>query len=210
MNKFNVFFILHNHWRAVACDPHTGALQPIPSAFYVMVPIALGGGWASLRMQDGGLAGVLDPTAIMSAVAILIGFLLALVTWIFQLRRDYVPSEHLDATDADIPKLLDQSFYSACYGVLAAGGTALLAIPTLAGLGGVASVPGNDPAGPADVLPVVAPALEAILVVAIVHLAITVLMLLRRLAIAYGKLADEKDDEQKVLRDRQRRQSHHA
>lgn len=210
MNKFNVFFIVRNHWRAVTSSPHTGALQPIPSAFYVMVPVVLGGGWAYLRMRDGGLAGVLDPTAIMSAVAILIGFLLALVTWIFQLRRDYVPSEHLDVTDADIPELLDQSFYSACYGVLTAGGTALLAIPTLVGLGGAAAAPGNDPVASTEFLPALAPALEAVLVMAIVHLAITVLMLLRRLAIAYGKLADEKDDEQKVLRDRRRRQRHHA
>lgn len=186
MQKFNVFFIVRRHWSAVTRDPHTNSHQPLPTLGYCSLPLVFGIAWVIARQRIPGLNGVLDTTAVMAAVAVLIGFMLALVTWIFQLRRDYDPSPWLTTTDSGIPELLDQSFTSASYGVLASGVTALLAIPALAGSGAVA------------------PYFEGVLVVAILHLALTLLMLLRRMAVAYDKLAAEKDRERDVLRQKPR------
>lgn len=183
MQKFNVWFLVSRHWRAVSRSPSSRVFQPIVTAVYVLLPLLAGGGWYRLRTKHAQLEEVLDSAAILAAVAILIGFLFALVTWIFQLRRDYSPSHWLPSTDAEIPELLDQSFASACYGVLVSGTISLLAVPALAGTGGIA------------------PYFEAVLVALIMHLALTLLMLVRRLAIAYDKLADEKDDERKAIRD---------
>lgn len=183
MQKFNVWFLVSRHWSAVTRAPLTRTFQPIVTALYVLLPLIMGYAWVRLRAEHAALEGVLDSSAILAAVAILIGFLFALVTWIFQLRRDYNPSHWLPATDAEIPKLLDQSFASACYGVLVSGTISLLAVPALAGEGAVAAY------------------FEAVLIVLIAHLALTLLMLVRRLAIAYDKLAVEKDEELRVVRE---------
>lgn len=182
MQKLNVLFIVARYWRAVACSPITGAKQLLATAMALLVPVAFGSGWFALRVEDLVGANPLDRGAILTAVAILVGFLFALVTWIFQLRRDYSPSPILDSTDASIPRLLDETFTAAAYGTLVTGFAAIICVLKFEG-GSVAQF-----------------VHESLIIATSTHLVTVLMLLVRRLAIAYDKLIGEKDDVEQKLR----------
>ena len=184
MQKHSIWFLVAQHWRAVARNPHTDALQPLAILLATVVPLGSGVAWVYLRLSGALGDDVIDLGFILTAVSILAGFLFGLMTWIFQLRRDYTPSPILDWTDADIPKLLDQTFRAASYGALLAGATVACAVPSL------------------PLAPAIAMVQEVVVVGLIVHLVLTLLMLLRRLAVAYEKLAAEKDRAEERVRKR--------
>lgn len=184
MQKINVWFLIARHWRAVARNPYTNAFHLSSVLLAILAPLATGSAWAALRHVGIVGADVLDLGVVLTTVSILVGFLFGVVTWIFQLRRDYSPSPLLNWTDASIPKLLNETFAVAAYGVLVAGTTALLAVPQL------------------PKAPTLGLVQEAILAGLVVHLALTMLMLLRRLAIAYDKLGGEKDRIEQRMREK--------
>lgn len=184
MQKHSIWFLVARHWRAVARNPNTDAFQLLAVLVAAVIPSVSALLWAYFRHRGDFGDDILDLGFVLTAVSILVGFLFGLMTWIFQLRRDYSPSPVLDWTDASIPKLLDETFYAATYGAFLAGVAVVFAVPKLSGA------------------PALNLAQEAVVLGLVVHLALTLLMLLRRLAISYDKLANEKTRAEARVRER--------
>lgn len=181
MGKLNVAFIVRRHWRSIVRNPNTDAKQVSFTLLYALIPLALGALWVILKLTTEVIDGRLDSSTVMTAVSILVGFLLALLIWVFQLRRDYEPSNFV-TTDSDVSKLLDELFTNTSYAVLVAGVVVVATVPIFR-------------------LPQLASTVaDATICVLLAHLGLTLLILVRRMAIAYEKLAKEKDDERKALR----------
>lgn len=172
MSKFSVAPVVSDHLKTLRDDrthrprwwPDIAVLHGLPLGF---ATLSLGNGF---RLQGIG--------EVLGGLAILGGFLFALVIFVFQLRISITNDPRISST-AMLPRLIDELFANVSYAVLVGLTTTAVAMAA-------ASTRSADPKN--GNLMAINPWWSAALILLFAHLMLLLGMALRRTRVAYGEL----------------------
>lgn len=171
MSKFSVLPLVSDHLSTLQ-DQRTNRwrLRDWLELYGLPVLAAVASCWAGVTLQ-----GIGD---VVGGLAILAGFLFALVIFVFQLRLQVTHDPRV-APQGRLPRLLDELFANVSYAVLVGLATAVLAVA-------VSATRTADPK--TGNLPAVNRWWSAVLVLLVAHLMLLIAMALRRTRAAYREL----------------------